>query len=116
MEQFLLGALASGITLLADLPDEMVNDMAALALLNDAALWRVARETLVADHYARLDELLAEKSSRVLNGVEQHELDQLMAEYEQVVLRRAQAAVLLKQRGYELANPAVLHEASPPFA
>jgi hypothetical protein len=46
VERFLLGALANGIGLLADLPDKIVDDMAALALLNDAALWRVARETL----------------------------------------------------------------------
>jgi hypothetical protein len=116
VEQFMVGALANGIGLLADLPDEILDDMAALVLLNDAALWRVARETVAPDRYARLDELLSEKSRRTLTSVEQAELDALMNEYEHVVLRRAQAAVLLKQRGYDLASPNALNESSPPLA
>jgi hypothetical protein len=116
VEQFMVGALANGIGLLADLPDEIVDDMAALALLNDAALWRVAKEIMAPDRYARLDELLSEKSRRTPKSAEQLELDELMNEYDHVVLRRAQAAVLLKQRGYNLTSPNVLNESSPPLA
>jgi hypothetical protein len=115
VEQFLVSALASGLALLDDLPEVLVADMAGLALLNDGALWRVAKETLSADQQERLDELLAEKSRRALTNLEGHEIDQLMAAYERTVLRRAQAAVLLKERGYDLTNPAVLRESSPPL-
>jgi hypothetical protein len=110
LEQFLLDALVSGLPLLADLPAEAVEEMATLALLNDAALWGVARQTLAPTRYDRLDELLAEKKGRALTGAEQDELEQLIAEYDTVVLQRAQAAVLLKQRGYDLTDPSVLRQ------
>jgi hypothetical protein len=116
VEQFLLEALESGLSLLADLPNELVDDMAALALLNDAALWRVARETMPPEHQVKLDELLYKNSEMSLTNSEEQSLSSLMAEYERIVLRRAQAAVLLTQRGYDLSDPAVLRASTPPFA
>jgi hypothetical protein len=116
IEQFLLEALENGLSLLADLPDELVDDMAALALLNDTALWRVARATLTLQRQAQLDELLYKNSERSLTHSEEKLLSDLIAEYERAVLRRAQAAVLLTQRGYDLSDPAVLKEPVPPFA
>jgi hypothetical protein len=110
LEQFLLDVLASGMPLLADLPAERVEEMATLALLNDAALWWVARQTLAQPHYARLDELLAEKNQRALSRDEQEEQDQLLVDYDRVVLQRAQAPLLLKQRGYDLFDPGVLRQ------
>jgi hypothetical protein len=56
------------------------------------------------------DELLAEKKQRALSRDEQEELDQWLANYDLVVLQRAQAAVLLKQRGYDLSDPGVLRQ------
>lgn len=116
MEQFLLEALENGLSLLADLPDELVDDMAALALLNDTALWRVARETMPPERQAQLDELLYKSSESSLTNSEEQSLGNLMAEYERIVLRRAQAAVLLTQRGYDLSDPTVLQAPTPPFA
>ncbi|MBX3015176.1 MAG: hypothetical protein KF832_26895 [Caldilineaceae bacterium] len=113
LEQFLVSALVSGLSLLDDLPDAMVMDLAALALLNDRALWQVARQTMSTAHYERMDELLALKRQTPLTVAQQKELDSYLAEYEQIVLRRAHAAVLLKQRDYDLANPQILTQPSP---
>lgn len=113
VEQLLVNALISGLSLLDDLPDEMVLDMAALALLNDRALWRVARQTMAEVDYQRMDQLLAEKNQGKLKDFRQLELDRYLAEYQRIVLRRAHAAVLLQQRGYDLSNPQMLTNASP---
>jgi|LakMenEpi03Aug12_release.lakeMendotaPanAssembly.Ray.scaffolds.fasta_scaffold617458_2 adenylate cyclase len=108
LEQLLVSAMVSGLSLLDDLPDEMVMDMATLALLNDRALWRVARQTMPEEHYERMDELLALKSQNLLSVAQQQELDTYLAEYDRIVLQRAHAAVLLKQRDYDLSNPQIL--------
>ena len=43
-----------------------------------------------------------------LSHKEQRELDKLLHEYERIVTIRAQAAVLLQQRGYDVSEPATL--------
>lgn len=116
VEKLLLDALTTALPLLDDLPPEMVDDMAALALLNDAALWRVARNTLAPASQSHLDDLLGKKGEGTLTPAEQQRLDQLLKEYEQIVLIRAQAALLLKQRGYDLSNTQIkcsLYASSP---
>jgi len=115
LEQLLVSALVSGLSLLDDLPDDIVMDMATLALLNDRALWRVARQTMGDDHYQRMDQLLTEKKQGALIAFKQRELDHYLAEYDTIVLQRAHAAVLLQQRGYDLSNPQILANPSPVF-
>lgn len=110
VEEFLLDTVTTALPLLDDLPPELVEDMAALALLNDKALWRVAQSTLSKAAQKRLDWLLDQQGRRELAPAEQQELDQLLHEYERVVLTRAQAAVLLKQRGYDLSDPTVFNK------
>lgn len=110
VEEFLLDAVTTALPLLDDLPPELVDDMAALAVLNDTALWRVARDMLSPSAQERLDLLLDEKSQGTLTSEGQRELDRLLNEYERLVLARAQAALLLRQRGYDVSDPAVLNE------
>lgn len=109
LEQLLVSAMVSGLLLLDDLPDDMVMDLATLALLNDRALWRVARQALPEEHYDRMDELLALKNQKALTSAPQQELGGYLAEYDQIVLQRTHAAVLLQQRGYDLSNPQILN-------
>lgn len=108
LEQLLVSAMTSGLSLLNDLPDDIVLDMATLALLNDRALWRVARQTMTADHYQAMDHLLSIKKKSKLNADQEQELRNYLAEYDMMILQRAHAAVLLKQRGYDLSDPKVL--------
>ena len=108
LEELLLDAVTTALPLLDDLPPELADDIAALALLNDAALWRIARSTMPPSNQKQLDLLLDEKSQGALTARGQQELDQLLSEYERVVLIRAQAALLLQQRGYDISDPAVV--------
>jgi hypothetical protein len=110
LEKFLLDAAITGTPLLDDLPLELTDEMAALALVNDAGLWRVARQTLSSEKQEQLDTLLQKRGRGELRPEEQPVLDELLSEYEHVILARAHAAVLLKQRGYDVSDPSVVNK------
>lgn len=109
IEDVLVDAVATALPPLAGLPSELTNDLDGLAFLNDDELWLVARSTLSTEHYQQMDDLLARKRQTPLTAAEQQTLDRLVGEYQSLILRRGQAAVLLQRRGYDLSDPAVLN-------
>lgn len=109
IEDVLLEALTVAFPALEGLPQEIADNLAGLTFLNDAALWQIARSTLPPEHYQQMDNLLARKGQGQIGETDQHILDQLLQEYETLVLRRGQAAVLLQRRGYDLSDPALLN-------
>lgn len=80
--------------------------LAQMAYLNDAALWQAARSTLASEQRERLATLHEAQQRRPLSIEEQVEEQALLKLYREVVLVRAQAAVLLKQRGYDVSDVA----------
>lgn len=108
IEDILVDAVATALPPLAGLPPELADDLDGLAFLNDEALWQVARSTLAAEHHQQMDDLLARKGRAPLTVAEQQNLDRLLGEYQSLVLRRGQAAVLLQRRGYDMSDPDVL--------
>ena len=77
-----------------------------LAYLNDAALWQAARSTMVPEQRERMEALHdTHQRTGSLTPEEQAEEQALLQLYRETVLVRAQAAVLLKQRGYDVRNP-----------
>jgi hypothetical protein len=79
---------------------ERLSDLAAL---DDEALWQAARTTMTMEQRDRLEELLEFKPS--LTTEEQVEVQALVALYQKITLVRAEAAVLLKNRGYDISDP-----------
>lgn len=79
--------------------------LAEMALLNDAALWRAARATMTDGQRERMAAIheMAQESGLTLS--EQTEEDALLRLYRETLLVRAQAAVLLANRGYDVADP-----------
>ncbi len=108
VEDVLLDSVAMALPPLTGLPNEVSDDLASLAFMNDSALWNVARSLLPAEHHHRMDELLARKGQGRLTAQEQQVLDQLVNDYETLVLRRSQAALLLQRRGYDMSDPSIL--------
>ena len=76
-------------------------------MVNDAALWRIAGKTLSATEQTQMNNLLEKKQAERLNQTEQQLLDTLLEAYQHVMLLRAEAAVLLKGRGYNVSDPTV---------
>jgi hypothetical protein len=78
--------------------------LAQMAYLNDAALWQVARSTMPADQRERLEALHNAQQRRQLTGTERAEEQAALRLYRETLLVRGQAAVLLKQRGYDVSD------------
>ena len=109
LEKFLLDTVSFGLPLFDGLPPEIADDMAALTLLNDEALWRAGSRVLSPSKQEQLNLLLDKQGTEKLTVAERTMLDELLQEYERIVLIRAQAAVLLKQRGYDVSDPSVFN-------
>jgi hypothetical protein len=75
-------------------------------VIDDAALQQVALSTMPAAQQARLEALHFKLQQHgALTAEEQAEEEALVALYRETILIRAQAAVLLKQRGYDVSDP-----------
>lgn len=86
-------------------PEELRTALAQMAYLNDAALWQAARATMTAEQRERLEALHDKQQCEELTAEEQAEEQALLVLYRETLLVRAQAAVLLKQRGYDVSDP-----------
>ena len=90
------------------LPDNVEIELAALPNLSDEALWVLARTTLTAGEQSTLAALNHKAKTTKLTSAEEARLTTLLDLYDRALVRRAQAAVILQQRGHNLQNPAVL--------
>ncbi len=93
---------------LPGLPQDLKNELATFASLSDDVLWLLARSTLTKIQQRELAHLNYEAQSRPLAEAEKLRQQALIDMYDRVVARRAEAAMLLKSRGYDLSDPAVL--------
>ncbi len=94
-------------TYLPPLPSEKTS-LPSLENLNDEALWQVARSVIKPDQQKQLSGLLEKNKLGTLTNAEEAMLTELCEEADQRMLRKAQAYVLLKQRGYQLPTLAEL--------
>jgi hypothetical protein len=91
-----------------DLPPLLREELGAMEHLSDTALWLLARSRLTDEQLAELDHFSWLAKERALTIGEQARQDALLQEYNETVLRRAHAAMLLSSRGYDMSDPAVL--------
>lgn len=87
-----------------DVPVEFKADLAQLDTMSDEALLTLMQEHKTIADFDRYDELLELKSDRSLLPIEMDELRWLRKESDLFMLRKAQAAVLLKWRGYSVGD------------
>lgn len=86
-------------------PGTMRSALAHLAYLNDAALWQAARTTMTAEQRERLATLHDKQQRELLTAEERTEEQALLRLYRETLLVRGQAAILLRQRGYDISDP-----------
>ena len=84
-------------------------DLAHLAYLNDAALWQAARAAMSAEQRERIASLHDKAQREGLSEDEQSEESALLKLYRETLLIRAQAALLLQQRNYDISDPTQFH-------
>lgn len=86
----------------AKLSPELIRAIEALEGLADEDLWRLARKGMSPEASQELEALHLKQRDAGLNQDEDAARARLIQEYEQAMLVRAQAARLLKDRGYDV--------------
>jgi hypothetical protein len=100
VEQILIEHLQTLTTPLPMLPVEEQAELDALHHLSDDALWTIAREQMPDEAQARAHVLMDKQIAVPLDAAEQAELDDLVERGDRLMLRKAEAASILRQRGY----------------
>jgi hypothetical protein len=89
--------------------DELLPPRTRIALLNlatlaDTDLWRAARKRPSTRAVGLWRALLAKRRTEPLSEGEQRTLDELEESFDRIALIRAEAALLLKDRGHDIAS------------
>jgi hypothetical protein len=104
LEEEILTALATAFSEQDDLSDTTVDRLTQLRYLNNSELWQAAQITVSTDENARMQVLMFKRQSIGLTQDEQIEAEALVAKSEQVMLLRAQAIALLRERGHDVSH------------
>ena len=99
-----LEAVATGAPAEDDLPSDLSQMLADLGALDDAALWQAARQHFAGEDVARLEQFHLKRQREGLTPAETESAETLIRQYERAMLARAQAAALLRQRGYDVSE------------
>ncbi|MCC6627932.1 MAG: hypothetical protein IT340_11085 [Chloroflexi bacterium] len=91
--------LASTVPSEASLPADLVATLASLAAMDDDTLYRLAASRVADADAARLAELGDQRLRGGLADAEMREAAALIERHDRVMVVRAEAAALLKQRG-----------------
>jgi len=83
-----------------DLPADIRSKLAALSLLSDEELWKMANSTMDEEKQTQLETLAELQKQRPLAETEQAVLSQLMAEAQWTMLGKAETYRLLARRGH----------------
>ena len=96
------------LPVLPTLPDDVEKELSAFADLSDDVLWIVARGTLTTQNQKELASLNRKAEQRTLTQAESKRQEELVAAFDRVLMRRAEAAHQLQLRGYDLSDPKIL--------
>jgi len=86
--------------MLPALPIDEQAELDAMRALSDDALWAIAREQMSDELQDRMQILMTRNSRGVLSPVEYGELEQAVERGNRLMLRKAEAASLLRERGH----------------
>jgi len=103
VEQVLLNHLKTLSAPLPVLPPDAQAELEALRQLSDDALWTIARAQMPEEVQARAHALLEQNSLGVITDEEHTELEKLVERGDRLMLRKAEAAAILRARGYPFA-------------
>ena len=87
-----------------DLPPQLADDLAAMMMFSDEALWAATESSLSPAQRRRLNQLSHAGGRKSLSPAESAELAHLVDLYDRAVLRRARALAILAHRGFVVAD------------
>jgi hypothetical protein len=100
LEQVLIEHLKTLSPPLPSLPPDVQQELNALVSLSDDTLWTIARDHMPDDAQSRANDLMDKNSRGKLSANERIELEKLVDRADQLMLRKAEAAAILRSRGY----------------
>ncbi|HFQ93334.1 MAG TPA: hypothetical protein ENK32_04960 [Anaerolineae bacterium] len=100
VDEILVSTIETSLPTIPDVPPELAEELSAMHLLSDDALWAAVSPALSQAEQTRLAQLNQLAHERPLTPAEEAEQNDLVAAYGRSVLRRAQALAILAQRGY----------------
>lgn len=83
----------------SQLPDDIQNELEALQYLSDDALWTIAREQIPNDEQKIAHLLMSKNTQGTITLDERYQLEIYAERSDRLMLRKAEAATLLKKRG-----------------
>ena len=104
IEDELVNVVTEALPSLADLPSDITDEMAQLAFLTDSELLQTVTITVRPQESERMEALLFKQQREGLTAKEQQGVNRLLHRYDQIMLIRAQAMLLLKERGLKMPN------------
>ncbi len=102
VEEEIVTVIASALPLTGDLPDEVERHLSALEHLSDEELWQAARMQVPERYWEEMQTLLDKQQREGLTAPEKARAEELARYADRVMLVRAKAAALLKERGYRI--------------
>jgi plasmid stability protein len=102
VEDELIGVLATAVPVADELPPDLAEAVSSLATLDDESLWDAARNRLPVEATEQLEDLNFKRQREGLTASEAEEAGVLLRRSERVMLVRARAAAMLKQRGHDV--------------
>ena len=95
-----VAVVSEALPTINDLPGELAEELDQLALMNDTELWQAEA--------TQMQTLVWKQQRDGLTTREQNKAENLLQRYNRTMLVRAKAAVLLKERGFDITslNPA----------
>ena len=91
---------------LPTLPPDVEAELDPFPNLSDELLWLIARTALTDGEREELAAL--NEATGQLTDEQEQRRETLLDTYDRIMVRRAQAAVILQSRGYNLSNPSTL--------
>lgn len=90
-----------------NLPRDVADELAAMHLFSDEALWAATASSFSPTQEYRLNQLNVAAGERALTLAEEAEQQSLISVYQRSILRRAKALAILAQRGHRVPIAAV---------
>jgi hypothetical protein len=108
IESVLLKALQSSLPPLDGLPNDIIQELTQLEILDNDSLRQLLVKTVPKKQQQELEELLHKNKLQKLNQIEEKRLADLQNIVNKIMLQKARAAVLLRFRGQRLPTLAEL--------
>ncbi len=103
-EDELLATVTTGLLVSDELPLAVEDELFQLETLSDDLLWRIARRRFNPMQANKLERLHLKAQRQPLTTTERKREQALVHEYERILLLRARAARLLKDRGINISS------------